>query len=154
MVSPETSRDVLTKFISRARRRLPIYDARLRIRTSSTRAAPEGGRRRPGAGARQGAETGPGRRPPHSRTCAFTSAPSFATAQHAFVGSQSLRKLELDRRREVGVITTDPRVAKKIVSVFEADWVYAKGDKDPDNKKNDKKSDKEKKEATSAAAGA
>jgi phosphatidylserine/phosphatidylglycerophosphate/cardiolipin synthase-like enzyme len=40
----------------------------------------------------------------------------------AFVGSQSLRKLELDGRREVGVIVTDARIAKKIQSVFETDW--------------------------------
>ena len=38
----------------------------------------------------------------------------------AFIGSQSLRKLELDGRREVGVIVTDRRTAKKIQSVFEA----------------------------------
>ncbi len=40
----------------------------------------------------------------------------------AFVGSQSLRKLELDGRREVGVIVTDARIAKKMRAVFEADW--------------------------------
>jgi cardiolipin synthase len=43
----------------------------------------------------------------------------------AFVGSQSLRKLELDQRREVGVLIGDARVAKKIQSVFEADWEHA-----------------------------
>ena len=40
----------------------------------------------------------------------------------AFMGSQSLRKLELDGRREVGVIVTDSRIAKKMQAVFEADW--------------------------------
>jgi len=40
----------------------------------------------------------------------------------AFVGSQSLRKLELDGRREVGVIVSDTAVAKGIQEVFEADW--------------------------------
>ena len=39
-----------------------------------------------------------------------------------FVGSQSLRKLELDARREVGVIVTDVRAARKLQSVFESDW--------------------------------
>ena len=39
-----------------------------------------------------------------------------------FVGSQSLRKLELDSRREVGVIGTDARAVKKIQEVFESDW--------------------------------
>jgi len=45
----------------------------------------------------------------------------------AFVGSQSLRKLELDGRREVGVIVTDSGVARKIQSVFEADWAHSGG---------------------------
>ena len=40
----------------------------------------------------------------------------------AFVGSQSLRKLELDGRREVGVIVSDTAIAKKMQEVFEADW--------------------------------
>ena len=40
----------------------------------------------------------------------------------AFVGSQSLRALELDGRREVGLITKDAKVVKKLLEVFEADW--------------------------------
>jgi phosphatidylserine/phosphatidylglycerophosphate/cardiolipin synthase-like enzyme len=40
----------------------------------------------------------------------------------AFVGSQSLRKLELEKRREVGVIVDDPKVVRQMVSVFEEDW--------------------------------
>ena len=41
---------------------------------------------------------------------------------HAFVGSQSLRKDELEKRREVGLIITNPAVARKLLQVFEADW--------------------------------
>jgi phosphatidylserine/phosphatidylglycerophosphate/cardiolipin synthase-like enzyme len=41
----------------------------------------------------------------------------------AFVGSQSLRALELDARREVGLITKDIKVVKQLLDVFEADWV-------------------------------
>jgi len=40
----------------------------------------------------------------------------------AFVGSQSLRSLELDLRREVGVVVRDPKVVKGICDVFEQDW--------------------------------
>ena len=40
----------------------------------------------------------------------------------AFVGSQSLRKDELDNRREVGLIINNPAVARKILQVFDADW--------------------------------
>ena len=41
----------------------------------------------------------------------------------AFVGSQSLRKLELDNRREVGVIVSDTAIAKRMQEVFESDWL-------------------------------
>ena len=40
----------------------------------------------------------------------------------AFVGSQSLRKEELDSRREVGVLINNPAVARKLMQVFEQDW--------------------------------
>ena len=44
----------------------------------------------------------------------------------AFVGSQGLRKPELDERREIGLIVKDMRIARKIQSVFEADWALTK----------------------------
>ncbi len=40
----------------------------------------------------------------------------------AFVGSQSLRKSELEVRREVGIIFRDKSVVKKLVSIFDDDW--------------------------------
>jgi phosphatidylserine/phosphatidylglycerophosphate/cardiolipin synthase-like enzyme len=49
----------------------------------------------------------------------------------AFVGSQSLRKLELDGRREVGIIVRDARVARQIQAVFDADWKHAAVTKPP-----------------------
>jgi phosphatidylserine/phosphatidylglycerophosphate/cardiolipin synthase-like enzyme len=42
--------------------------------------------------------------------------------RRAFVGSQSLRKLELDERREVGIIIRDRKVVRKVEKVFNADW--------------------------------
>ena len=42
--------------------------------------------------------------------------------KRAFVGSQSLRRLELEKRREVGVIVTDERVVRQMQEVFEQDW--------------------------------
>ncbi|MGI4757098.1 MAG: phospholipase D-like domain-containing protein [Janthinobacterium lividum] len=44
----------------------------------------------------------------------------------AFLGSQSLRKLELEARREVGVVFTDKAAVKKMLSVFEHDWASAR----------------------------
>jgi phosphatidylserine/phosphatidylglycerophosphate/cardiolipin synthase-like enzyme len=40
----------------------------------------------------------------------------------AFLGSQSLRERELDRRRELGVIVEQPDVVGTLASVFEEDW--------------------------------
>ena len=40
----------------------------------------------------------------------------------AFVGSQSLRTDELESRREVGLIITNPAVARKLLQIFDADW--------------------------------
>ncbi len=42
--------------------------------------------------------------------------------KRAFVGSQSLRKDELENRREVGLIINNPAVARKILQVFDSDW--------------------------------
>jgi phosphatidylserine/phosphatidylglycerophosphate/cardiolipin synthase-like enzyme len=42
--------------------------------------------------------------------------------REVFVGSQSLRKAELDSRREVGVIVRDSKVVTGVADTFEADW--------------------------------
>jgi cardiolipin synthase len=41
---------------------------------------------------------------------------------HAFLGSQSLRTVELDRRREVGMIFDDAAAIKSLVKTFLDDW--------------------------------
>lgn len=40
----------------------------------------------------------------------------------AFLGSQSLRELELGARREVGVLFRDKKIVAKLAKVFEEDW--------------------------------
>lgn len=45
--------------------------------------------------------------------------------EQAFIGSQSLRAMELDRRREVGVIFEDAAIARKLEEIFQADWEAA-----------------------------
>jgi cardiolipin synthase len=42
--------------------------------------------------------------------------------KQAFVGSQSLRKLELDSRRELGLIVKDAAVVNQVIATFERDW--------------------------------
>ena len=43
----------------------------------------------------------------------------------AFLGSMSMRRLELGARREVGVFFRDPKAVKRMASVFEADWAVS-----------------------------
>src|SRR5262249_36870277 len=45
--------------------------------------------------------------------------------EDVFIGSQSLRRLELERRREVGLIVSDKTIAARIAKIFEADWESA-----------------------------
>ena len=42
--------------------------------------------------------------------------------KEAFLGSQSLRKLEMEARREIGVIFRDSKSVREMVNVFEKDW--------------------------------
>jgi phosphatidylserine/phosphatidylglycerophosphate/cardiolipin synthase-like enzyme len=42
-----------------------------------------------------------------------------------FVGSQNLREVSLDQRREVGIIIEDAAIAQKIERVFDEDWTDA-----------------------------
>jgi phosphatidylserine/phosphatidylglycerophosphate/cardiolipin synthase-like enzyme len=125
VVSPETSRARLTSFIGGARKELLIYDEKVTDNLVQ-RLLEE--RARAGVRIRiigklekslDGIET---RKLQDLRLHVRAIVRDGATA---FVGSQSLRKLELDGRREVGVIIHDARVAKKIQSVFESDWKHA-----------------------------
>jgi cardiolipin synthase A/B len=45
--------------------------------------------------------------------------------ESAFLGSMSLRKLELEARREIGVIIHDAKSVKQMIEVFDKDWKNA-----------------------------
>jgi cardiolipin synthase len=51
--------------------------------------------------------------------------------RQAFIGSQSLRKAELDLRREVGLIVRDAGVVKKLLDTFDGDWTSTSARKAP-----------------------
>ena len=78
-----------------------------------------------------------------------------------FVGSQSLRRLELDGRREIGLIVKDAAIARKVQSLFEADWANCGGKAESDKESNrrqgqrqrqkDKEKDKDKDKAEKAS---
>jgi phosphatidylserine/phosphatidylglycerophosphate/cardiolipin synthase-like enzyme len=46
--------------------------------------------------------------------------------KQVFLGSQSLRKLELDERREIGIIFRDTKIAGSLIKCFESDWTGSK----------------------------
>lgn len=152
VVSPETSRTILSAFIKKARKELLIYDAkvsdRLILRLLAERAKSGVDIRMFGklGKAASGIEA---RKLPDLRLHVRAIIRDGASA---FIGSQSLRKLELDGRREVGVIVDDERIAKQMREVFETDWAHtpeAKQAAASADKEKDK--DKEKEKATSGA---
>ena len=156
VVSPESSRDLLTDFIKRAKRQLLIYNPKVSDRLL-LRALQE--RVKAGVEIRVIGKVDKRLETVETRKLADLRLHVRAIIRDgtaAFVGSQSLRKLELDGRREVGLIITDSRIARKIQSVFEIDWSASAGksakektDKDKDEKvekteKDEKKKDDEK----------
>jgi cardiolipin synthase A/B len=122
VVSPETSRKILKDFIDGAKKQLLIYDAKVTDRMMvkalearvkdgvEVRVLGKVGKSASGIDARKM----PGLRL-HVRAMVRDNSA-------AFVGSMSLRKLELDGRREVGVIVNDASIVKRMQEVFEADW--------------------------------
>lgn len=61
----------------------------------------------------------------------------------AFLGSQGLRRIELDERREVGVIITDKRVIRQLITTFEADWALTEsGRKEAEQQQKEKEKKK------------
>ena len=59
-----------------------------------------------------------------------------------FLGSMSLRAIELDKRREVGIIVKERVAAKQFRDIFEEDWA-----KTDSGKKTEKDKEKEKEKA-------
>lgn len=122
VVSPENAREQLAAFITRAKKTLVIWDPKVtdpqmirllhqRVKAGvDVRILGKVGKR--GAGLR--VQKLDGERL-HVRGM-------VRDADAAFVGSQSLRALELDARREVGLIVRDPKVVKRMLDVFEEDW--------------------------------
>lgn len=150
VVSPENARDQLASFLKAARKELLIYDphlsddAMLRLLTE---------RKRSGVDIRiigdveskwnLDYEKFPGKRL-HIRAM-------IRDGRRAFLGSQSMRKLELEKRREVGIIINDESVVREMKSVFEADWALTDSGR-KEVKKAEKAQKKDEKEKDLAAA--
>lgn len=123
VVSPENAREQLATFIKRARKQLLVWDPKVSdtqmIRLLQQRAKAGVDVRLIGKLAKRGGET--------IRVAKFAGKRLHTRAivrdgDIAFVGSQSLRALELDARREVGLVTKDAKVVKRLLEIYEADW--------------------------------
>jgi phosphatidylserine/phosphatidylglycerophosphate/cardiolipin synthase-like enzyme len=141
IVSPVNARERLASFIKGARRQLLIYDPQLTddamLRLLRQKIA--GGIEARMVGKVESkwdldSEPFPGRRL-HARII-------IRDGRRAFLGSQSLRRLELEKRREIGVIITDRRVIREMTEVFESDWARTRSGR-KQLKKAEKKDEKQ-----------
>lgn len=138
IVSPANARTELAKFIHGAKKELLIYDVKitdremLKVLEQCSRAGVEV--RVIGRMARHGSQIAVRKLEKlrlHTRTM-------VRDGKDVFIGSQSLRELELDSRREIGIIFRDTRIANQIAKVFKSDWntgVVAAGDEADDIEK-------------------
>ena len=149
VVSPESSRKILADFIEGAKKQLLIYDGKVTDRAMLKLLQ---ARARDGVEIRVLGKAGKGvigidaRKMPGLRLHVRAIVRDGAAA---FVGSQSLRKVELDGRREVGVIVSDTALAKGMQEVFEADWLKTTSKSEAAKAESDSgKADKESARAT------
>jgi cardiolipin synthase A/B len=122
VVSPENSRTMLTEFIAKAKHQLFIYDPKVSdgsvvklLKDRSKRGVDIRIIGKVGNNARDLLhEKFPGKRL-HVRAM-------IRDRRDAFVGSMSLRRLELDSRREAGIIVRSGHVVSELLATFEEDW--------------------------------
>jgi cardiolipin synthase len=122
VVSPETSRQMLTTFLKGAKKELSIYDQKIQdpamVKLLKELAA--GGVRVRVLGHLKGPDGDVVVR--SLKTMRLHVRAIVRDGTRAFVGSQSLRKEELDKRREVGLFINNPTVTRSLLKVFDADW--------------------------------
>jgi phosphatidylserine/phosphatidylglycerophosphate/cardiolipin synthase-like enzyme len=149
IVSPDNARERLAKFLNGARRQLLIYDpkvsddAMLKILVERMKAGVDIkiiGKVESKWGIK--GEKYPGKRL-HVRAI-------IRDGKRAFVGSQSLRRLELEKRREIGIIITDMSVIRQMQKIFEDDWALTDSGK-KESKKASKADTKDEKQLAAAS---
>ena len=122
VVSPENARVQLSTFLSKAQRQLLIYDPKVSdpriIKLLKERVKAGVDVRIIGKVSSRGDDLVHQKYPGHRLHVRAI----IRDGRDAFIGSQSMRKLELDRRREVGVFITRAAVVKELLATFDADW--------------------------------
>jgi cardiolipin synthase len=124
VVSPSNAREQLTAFIKGAKKQLLLYEMKISDREfikMLTEKASEGVDVRIIGTTQSKGGILPIRKLPirlHARAI-------LRDGKSAFLGSQSLRKLELEARREIGVIVHDTKIVKQMIDIFDKDWKQA-----------------------------
>ena len=125
VVSPENTRKLLTRFIKGARKELLIYDEKV-----SDKAMLKLLRERVAAGVEvkvigKVIPSIPGIFTAKSARLRLHVRAMVRDRKAVFVGSQSLRRPQIDGRREIGLISPHSKVAAALARVFEQDWAEA-----------------------------
>jgi phosphatidylserine/phosphatidylglycerophosphate/cardiolipin synthase-like enzyme len=125
VVSPVNARRLLTGFIKGAKKELFIYDPKV-----SDRAMARLLEERAAAGVDVRLIGRITRKIPGVKVCKLPQVRLHTRTmvrdrRLAFVGSQSLRAIELDARREAGLIFRDSKVVARLRQTFTADWALA-----------------------------
>jgi hypothetical protein len=124
VVSPANARKELATFLKGAKKELLIYDPKISDR-EMLRVIES--RRKAGVEVRMIGHVSHGDLPVRGLTrLRLHTRAIISDRKHAFLGSQSLRHLELDGRREIGIIFRDLPAIASLVRVFEEDWTAAK----------------------------
>lgn len=124
VVSPINSRTQLTAFISKARTQLLIYDPKVNdariVHLLKARANAGVDVRIIGKVGGRGHELVHQKFHGHRLHVRAV----IRDGGEAFIGSQSLRALELDKRREVGVVVRGAAIIREMIETFEEDWAH------------------------------
>src|SRR5688572_18287635 len=152
LVSPENARTGLAKFIKAAKKELLIYEMKISdramIRLLQDRVKAGVDVRIIGKVSKKGegltVEKMPGMRL-HVRAM-------LRDGKELFLGSMSLRALELDKRREVGVIVKERAAARQFKELFEDDWSKTETGKKKAGKEKKEEKKEERREAAAAAS--
>jgi cardiolipin synthase A/B len=122
IVSPTNARQELSAFLQGAKKQLLIYDPKLddkkmvRIVEDQAKAGLE--IKIIGAAAIRN----PAVRVSPLTTMRLHTRTIIRDGKEAFIGSQSLRRAELEQRREIGIIVRDPKIVKTLLATFDKDW--------------------------------
>jgi phosphatidylserine/phosphatidylglycerophosphate/cardiolipin synthase-like enzyme len=138
VVSPENSRTMLSDFVGKAKHQLFIYDPKVSD-TAIVRLLKD--RVKHGVDVRIIGKVGTNARDlPHEKYPGkrLHVRAMIRDRRDAFVGSMSLRRLELDSRREAGIVVRSAHVVGELLSTFEEDWAQTdSGRKQESEKKAD-----------------